>query len=71
MISKRFDKNVIYAEITIGQHASEKVLLPRIPLKPIEYKDYLFKFTCKQFSIRLCFAMIVNKSMIKHVQQQR
>ena len=49
MISKGFDKNVIYAEITTEQHAGEKVLLPRIPLKPIEDKNYLFKFTCKQF----------------------
>ena len=70
MVCKGFDKNVICEEITIGQRTGEKVL-PRIPLKPTEDKDYPFKFTRKQFPIRLCFAMIVNKSMIKHVQLQR
>ena len=50
MVYKGFNKNVIYEEITTGQYAGEKVLLPRIPLKPIEDKNYLFKFTCKQFS---------------------
>ena len=47
MVCKGFDKNVIYAEITTRQHASEKVLLPRIPLKLTEDKDFPFKFTCK------------------------
>ena len=47
MVCKRFDKNVIYAKITTGQHVSEEVFLPRIPLKPTEDEDYLFKFTCK------------------------
>ena len=42
MVCKRFDKNVIYAEITAGQHVGEKVLLPRIPLKLTEDKDYPF-----------------------------
>ena len=47
MVCKGFDKNVIYAEITTGQHAGEKVFLPRISLKPTEDKDYPFKFTRK------------------------
>ncbi|XP_022717760.1 uncharacterized protein LOC111276258 [Durio zibethinus] len=70
MVCKGFDKNVIYAEITTGQHTGEKVLLPRIPLKPTEDKDYPFKFIRKQFPIRLCFAMTVNKAQgqtIPHV----
>ena len=70
IVCKGFDKNIIYAEITTRQHASEKVLLPRIPLKPTKNKNYLFKFTRKQFSTRLCFAMTVNKAQeqtIPHV----
>ena len=47
MVCKKFDKNVIYAKITIGQHAGENVFLPRISLKPTEDKDYPFKFTRK------------------------
>ena len=70
MVCKGFDKNVIYVEITTGQHAGEKVLLSRILLKPIEDKDYPFKFTRKQFSIWLYFAMTMNKAQgqtIPHV----
>ena len=65
-----FNKNVIYAEITTGQHVGEKVFLLNIPLQSTENKDYPFKFTCKQFLIRLCFTMIVNKAQgqtIPHV----
>ena len=47
MVCKGFDKNVIYAEIISEQYAGEKVLLPRIPLKLTEDKDFPFKFTCK------------------------
>ena len=70
MVCKGFDKNVIYAEIITGQHVGEKVFLLNIPLQSTENKDYLFKFTCKQFLIRLCFTMIVNKAQgqtIPHV----
>ena len=47
MVCKGFDKNVIYVEITTGQHAGENVLLPRILFKPIEAKNYPFKFIRK------------------------
>ena len=69
MVCKRFDKNVIYAEITNGKHAYEKVFIPRIPLKPIEDKDYPFKFTRKQFPIRLCFAKTMNKAQEQTISQ--
>ena len=36
--SIRFDKNIIYAKITTGQHVGEKVL-SRISLKPTEDKN--------------------------------
>ena len=38
MVCKKFDKNVIYAEITTGQHASEKVLLPKFFLNQQKIK---------------------------------
>ena len=44
IVCKGFDKNIIYAEITTRQHASEKVLLPRIPLKPTKNKNIIIKF---------------------------
>ena len=49
MVCKGFDKIVIYAEITTGQHANEKVFFPRIPLKPTEDKDYALNLHAKKF----------------------
>ncbi|GJT32206.1 ATP-dependent DNA helicase PIF1-like protein [Tanacetum coccineum] len=40
LICKRFDPNVINAEITVGQHTGVRVLLPRIPLAPSEEDMY-------------------------------
>ncbi|XP_073129961.1 uncharacterized protein [Henckelia pumila] len=62
MVCREFRNNVIYAEISIGQHAGKMVLIPRIPLSPSENEGYPFQFKRKQFPIRLCFAMTINKS---------
>ncbi|XP_050222183.1 uncharacterized protein LOC126672278 [Mercurialis annua] len=62
MVCKKFDKNVIHAEITVGQHGGKQVLLPRIPLSPAENEGYPFHFKRKQFPITLCFAMTINKA---------
>nr|GEW82754.1 ATP-dependent DNA helicase PIF1-like [Tanacetum cinerariifolium] len=62
LICKRFDPNVINAEIAAGQHAGVRGLLPRISLAPFE--EYMFSFKLKrtQFPIRLSFAMTINKA---------
>ncbi|KAK9273825.1 hypothetical protein L1049_018636 [Liquidambar formosana] len=62
MVCKSFGNNVIHAEITTGQHAGKQVLLPRIPLSPAENEGYPFQFRRKQFPIRLCFSMTINKA---------
>ncbi|XP_020266737.1 ATP-dependent DNA helicase PIF1-like [Asparagus officinalis] len=62
MVCKEFDKNVIKAEITKSHHAGQEVMIPRIPLSPAENENYPFKFQRKQFPIRLCFAMTINKA---------
>lgn len=62
MVCRGFDKDVIYAEITVGQFAGKPVLLPRIPLLPAENESIPFKFKRTQFPIRLCFAMTINKA---------
>ncbi|XP_073154079.1 uncharacterized protein [Henckelia pumila] len=49
-------------EITIGQHIGKQVFIPRIPLSPAENEGYPFQFRRKQFPIRLCFAMTINKA---------
>lgn len=55
-------KNIIHAEITIGQHAGKQVFIHRIPLYPPKNEVYPFQFKQTQFPIRLCFAMTINKS---------
>ncbi|XP_075499811.1 uncharacterized protein LOC142538359 [Primulina tabacum] len=62
MVCRDFKDNVIQAEITIGHHAGKMVLIPRIPLSLAENEGYPFQFRRKQFPIRLCFAMTINKS---------
>lgn len=62
MVCKEFEENVIHAEIIVGHHAGKHVFIPRIPLSPAENEGYPFQFRRKQFPIRLCFAMTINKA---------
>ncbi|GKC52617.1 ATP-dependent DNA helicase PIF1-like protein [Tanacetum coccineum] len=62
LICKRFDPNVINAEIVAGQHAGVRVLFPRIPLSPSEEDMFPFKLKRTQFPVRLSFAMTINKA---------
>nr|GEV12429.1 vacuolar protein sorting-associated protein 36 [Tanacetum cinerariifolium] len=68
LICKRFDPNVINAEIAAGQHTGVRVLLPRIPLAPSEEDMFPFKLKRTQFPVRLSFAMTINKAMGKQFQ---
>jgi ATP-dependent DNA helicase PIF1 len=70
LICRRFQQNVIDAEIAVGQHAGKRVFLPRIPLSPSDEDMFPFKLKRKQFPIRLSFAMTINKAQgqtIPHV----
>ena len=62
LVVRGFRRNTINAEIVMGQHAGKRVFLPRIPLCPSDDEMFPFQFKRKQFSIRLSFAMTVNKS---------
>ena len=62
MICRGFSQNVLHAEISTGHSATKHVFLPRIQLSPPENEGYPFKFIRKQFPIRLCFAMTINKA---------
>ncbi|XP_027770897.1 ATP-dependent DNA helicase PIF1-like [Solanum pennellii] len=62
MICRGFSQNVLHAEISSGHSATKHVFLPRIQLSPPENEGYPFKFIRKQFPIRLCFAMTINKA---------
>jgi len=62
LIVKAFEDNAIDCEIVNGQHAENRVFIPRIPLSPSEDISLLFKFKRKQFPVRLSFAMTINKA---------
>ncbi|GJY08780.1 ATP-dependent DNA helicase PIF1-like protein [Tanacetum coccineum] len=62
LIYKRFDPNVINAEIAAEQHTGVRVLFPRIPLAPSEEDMFPFKLKRTQFLVRLSFAMTINKA---------
>ncbi|KAH7512984.1 hypothetical protein FEM48_Zijuj12G0148300 [Ziziphus jujuba var. spinosa] len=62
LICRRFDQNVIDAEISVGEYREKRVFLPRIPFMPIENVKDVLHFKRKQFPIRLCFAMTINKA---------
>ena len=68
-ILKRFSNRVMEVELITGDHATHKVFVPRINNYPTE-EQVAFKFTRRQFPVRLCFAMTINKSQgqtVKHV----
>jgi hypothetical protein len=62
LMIRAFQDNVIDAEIVGGQHAGNRVFIPRIPLSPSEDISLPFKFKRKHFPIRLSFAMTINKA---------
>lgn len=62
LICRQFEKNVIDAEIAIGEHAGKRVFLPRIPFITTEDGKNPFSFKRTQFPVRPCFAMTINKA---------
>ena len=68
-ILTRYRNRVLEVKLITGQYAGETVFIPRIPNQPSEDENS-FIFTRKQFPIRHCFAMTINKSQgqsVKHV----
>ncbi|PWA91073.1 hypothetical protein CTI12_AA092750 [Artemisia annua] len=61
MIVKNLWSKLIEAEIITGTRIGEKVYIPRIPLT---HKDpnWPFIFKRKQFPVKVCYAMTINKS---------
>jgi len=63
LMVRAFQDNAIDLEIVGGHHAGKRVFIPRIPMAP-SYDISLrpFKFKWRQFTLRLSFAMTINKS---------
>ena len=61
VITAKLSANTIEAKISHGQYAGHDIIIPWISLIPSNW-GLLFKFRCVQFSVSLCFAMIINKS---------
>jgi hypothetical protein len=62
LVVKEFDNNAIDYEIVNGQHAGNMIFIPQIPMSPSEGITLPFKFKRKQFPMRLCFAITINKA---------
>jgi hypothetical protein len=62
LVVKAFEDNAIDCEIVNGQHVGMRVFIPRIPLSPLKDISLPFKFKRKLFSVRLSFAMTINKA---------
>nr|XP_027098886.1 ATP-dependent DNA helicase RRM3-like [Coffea arabica] len=62
LIYKSLSKHVIHAQIAVGDFAGKDVFIHRIPLQPPTDEQYPIPYIRTQFSIRLCFAMTINKA---------
>ncbi|XP_075483668.1 uncharacterized protein LOC142523822 [Primulina tabacum] len=62
LLCKGFNKNIIYAEISVGTHAGKPVFIPRITLEAPHDNFSTIPFKRKQFPVRLCYAMTINKA---------
>ena len=62
LICRRFEQNIIDAEIACGDYRGKWEFLPRIPFIPSENDTYPYPFKRTQFPIRPCFAMTINKA---------
>ncbi|XP_056841667.1 uncharacterized protein LOC130494865 [Raphanus sativus] len=61
MMVTRLGSRIVQAEIMTGTEVGEQVLIPRIQLTPTD-TIHPFTFNRRQFPIRLCYAMTINKS---------
>ena len=61
LILTRIGQYNLESQLLGRDHDEELELIPQIPLTSVA-KELLFIFTRKQFPVRLCFAMTINKS---------
>ena len=61
LIIRNMGEHVVDAEILTGNHARERVFIPRINLSPSQ-AELPFRLRRRQYPIRLSFVMTINKS---------
>ena len=61
------NKFLLECSIVGGEFNSRIVLIPRITLKPKD-REFPFEWTRRQFPVRVCFAMTINKSQGQTLQ---
>jgi len=62
LLVKRLHKYLLECEFTSGERIGETVLIPKITLTNSKDKKLPFTLYRKQFPLRLCYAMTINKS---------
>ena len=68
LIFHKVHKNyLLECSITGGEFNNRKVLIPRISFKPKD-KEFTFDWSRRQFPVRVCFAMTINKSQGQTLQ---
>jgi hypothetical protein len=66
-ILTRYSNRVLEVKLLTGEHAGETVFIPRVLNEPSEDEN-AFKFKRRQFPIRVCFSMTINKSQGQSVK---
>ena len=62
LICLGFAPNVIHALIAVRNHIEKQVFIPKISLQCSDSNIYIVPFKKTQLSVRLCFAMTINKA---------
>ncbi|XP_020081827.1 uncharacterized protein LOC109705509 [Ananas comosus] len=68
LVITQLASRVIEAQIFTGNHVGEKVYIPRIVMNVTETK-WPFTLKRRQFPVRLCYAMTINKSQEQTLQK--
>jgi len=66
-ILTRHSNRVLEVKLLTGEHAGQTVFIPRVANEPSEDEN-AFRFTRRQFPIRVCFSITINKSQGQSVK---